>query len=226
MKKWLLGFLVLILLFILSLIIYLGAPYNPDESTYIDAEPPNNLVRTIHNPDAGNTVTFLEKSHETDGEYTLLEIELQPGGGNTPHYHSRFSEDFTAIDGTVGIEMEGEEILLDESNSAKAEAGEVHRFFNPGEEPVMFEVLIEPGSPGFEKALYILYGLANDNLTNDDGIPHNLHHTAVFATYSDTRATGIQGMILGPIIDRLAGRAQRTGIEKDILDRYYFSMTE
>lgn len=226
MKKWFLGFLVLILLVILSLMAFLGAPYDPDKSVYIDAQPPNNLIRTIHNPDAGNTVTFLEKSHETDGEYTLLEIELNPGGGNAAHFHSHFSEDFTAIDGTVGIELEGDEILIDEDNSAKAKAGEVHRFFNPGEETVTFKVLIEPGSPGFEKALYILYGLANDNLTNDEGIPHNLQHTAVFAIYSDTRASGIQGMILGPILDRLAGRAQRTGIETDLMKRYYFSMKE
>lgn len=221
MKKWIFGFLTIVIIAVISLFIYLGAPYNPNQSDYIDLQAPDHLVRTIHNPDAGNTVTFLEKSIETDGEYTLLEIDLVPNGGNLPHYHGRFTEQFTAINGTLGIELEGEEFLIEEGDSIKAGREQVHRFFNPGEETVTFQVLIEPGSPGFEKALYMLYGLADDK-----GIPNNPHHTALFVVYSDTRATGIQGLVLGPFIERLAGRAQRENIEAELVETYYLNMTE
>lgn len=71
-------------------------------------------------------------------------------------------------------------------------------------------------APALKKTLYILYDLANHNLTNVEEIPHYLPHTGIFAIYSDTRATGIEGMILGLIIDRLPGQAQRTGIETDL----------
>lgn len=225
-KKWLIGLFALIFIFILSIIIYLGAPYDPDKSDYFDAEPPENLVRTIHNPDAQNTVTFRKMSHETDGEYTLLEIDLSPGGGNSLHYHERFSETFTAVKGITGVEVDGEEYFLDENESIKAEAGAIHRFFNSGDESVKFEVKIEPGSPGFEKALYILYGLANDGLTNDEGTPKDINHIGIFVAYSDTRGTGLQGLILGSVINRIAGRAQRQGVEADLLERYYFGFTE
>lgn len=216
----------LILIFILSIFIYLGAPYDPDKSDYFDAEPPENLVRTIHNPDAQNTVTFRKMSHKTDGEYTLLEIDLSFGGGNSLHYHERFSETFTAVEGITGVEVDGEKYFLDENESIKAEAGAVHRFFNPGDESVKFEVKIEPGSPGFEKALYILYGLANDGLTDDMGTPKDINHIGIFVAYSDTRGTGLQGLILGSVINRIAGRAQRQGVEAELLERYYFGFTE
>jgi len=91
-----------------------GCPYDYEASDYVDLTPPEDLTRTIYNPDAKSRVTFLEKAHETDGEYTQLEIELEPGGGNAPHYHEAFSETFTATMGSVGILRGDEKILLEE----------------------------------------------------------------------------------------------------------------
>ncbi len=226
LKKLLLTLLALLLFGVIAMFVYLGAPYDPDASPYIDMEPPDNLVRTIYNPIAQNRTTFVEMSSETGGEYTLLEIDLEPGGGNELHYHGQFSETFTAVSGTLGLEIDGEEFLLEEGERAVAGRYQEHRFFNPGDEPVTFEVKIEPGSPGFEKALYILYGLANDGLTDDQTIPLDPHHTGIFVVYSDTRSSTVRGRILGALVHRFAGRAQRESIESELIERYYLGVTE
>jgi mannose-6-phosphate isomerase-like protein (cupin superfamily) len=46
--------------------------------------------RRYHNPQYKDYATFLKTSEETDGEYTLIEFEVGPGGGNTPHYHKTY----------------------------------------------------------------------------------------------------------------------------------------
>ncbi len=45
--------------------------------------------RKIYNPIQQDCVTFLKTSAETDGEYTLVEVELADGGGL--HYHKTYS---------------------------------------------------------------------------------------------------------------------------------------
>lgn len=225
MKKVLIVTGILILTATAGLFLWLGEPFDPQKSPYIDQDPPENLIRTIYNSEADHHTTFLKKSSDTAGEYTLLEIELEPDGANGPHYHAQFSETFTAIEGTVGVHLNGEDHQLEEGSSIVAEIGDTHYFFNDGEERVRFQVRIEPGSPGFEKGLYILYGLINDGKADAEGIPEDPLHTAIFAAYSDTRATGAL-RITNPLLRRLAGRAQRSGVESELVNRYYFSMTE
>lgn len=45
--------------------------------------------RRYYNPIQKDYATFLETSEETGGEFTLIEIEVAPGGGTPPHYHKR-----------------------------------------------------------------------------------------------------------------------------------------
>ena len=42
-----------------------------------------------YHPIQKDNATFLETSEETGGEYSLIEVEVAPGGGNNPHYHKR-----------------------------------------------------------------------------------------------------------------------------------------
>ncbi len=224
MKKVLITVSILIVTAIAGLFFYLGAPFDAEESPYIHLDPPEDVVRTIYNSEADHYTTFLEKSADTNGEYTLLEIDLEPGGENGPHFHGQFSETFTAIEGPVGVHVNGEDHYLNDGESITADIGDIHYFFNDGAERARFQVKIEPGSPGFEKGLYILYGLINDGKA-EEGLPKNSLHTAVFVSYSDTRAPGVLRLV-NPIFTRLGGRAQRTGIESELVEKYYFSMTE
>lgn len=224
-KKIVIGLFILIAVAIAGLFLFLGAPFDPDKSPYIHMDPPEEVVRTIYNSAADHHTTFLRKAADTNGEYTLLEIDLEPGGENGPHFHGHFAETFTSIEGRTGVHLNGENIYLEEGESITAEAGDVHYFFNDGDERIRFQVRIEPGSPGFEKGLYILYGLINDGKLDEDGNAENPLHLALFVAYTDTRAPGAL-RVMNPVLNRLAGRAQRTGVESELVERYYLSMTE
>ena len=62
-------------------------------------------TRTIYNPLQRDRVTFLKTAAETSGELMLVEVELAPGGGNPPHYHTSFSERFTPIVGELSVQL-------------------------------------------------------------------------------------------------------------------------
>ena len=47
--------------------------------------------RTFFNPVINDTATFIKTAEETDGEYTLLEIELYKSDGPPLHFHKTFS---------------------------------------------------------------------------------------------------------------------------------------
>ena len=61
------------------------------------------VPKTYHNPINGEYTKILESAAETEVEYTLLEVSLKPGGGNPIHYHKKFTEEFFAVKGTLGI---------------------------------------------------------------------------------------------------------------------------
>lgn len=225
-KKIALGVLLVFVLGIIGLFLFLGAPYDPDKSPYYDMEPPEDIQRTQDHPEIGQRTTFVKKSHETDHQYTLVEVELEPGEGNAVHYHNRFAEIFFPISGTLGVHREGEDLKVESGDSVIVESGEHHRFFNPSDdEAVTFEVRLEPGAPGFEKALYLMYGLSRDGLVDENGLPENIYHTALFVVLGDTRAPGVRSL-LSPLMWRIAGRAQRQGIEEEVMESYYVNMTE
>ena len=66
--------------------------------------------RRYYHPIQKDYATFLKTSEETDGEYTLIEVEVAPGGGNDPHYHKTYNEHFEVLEGTLEV-LVGEETL-------------------------------------------------------------------------------------------------------------------
>jgi quercetin dioxygenase-like cupin family protein len=176
--------------------------------------------RTIVNPVIRDRVTFLELSAETGGTRSLAQIELAPGGGNEPHYHRKFDETFTCLQGTLGLQVGKSTLRLEPGQSATAKAGEVHRFFNPSEDrAVTFNVVVAPGSPGFERMLQVAYGLAADGLTNGKGIPKDPYHTALIVRWGDTNMPGLLSLV-EPVLRWMAGRAEANGTAQALIDRY------
>ncbi|MCC5932822.1 MAG: hypothetical protein LAT75_02030 [Candidatus Cyclonatronum sp.] len=144
---------------------FLGVPFNPVESAYYRLVPPENLNRTINNGQARHYTTFLRKAHETEGDYTLPEITRVPDGSNGAHFQQSFPEKFTRVEGLTFVHVNGSGYRLGPGESIRAEPGDVHYFLTTDTKRLFFQVRIEPGSQGFEKALYVLYGLENDGLT-------------------------------------------------------------
>ena len=131
-------------------------------ATGIDDRP-----RRIYNPVQRDAATFLETSEETGGTRTLVELEVAPGGKVTPHYHLTYSERFKVIEGRLTVEIDGVRHELEPGDEAAAAPGRLHAWSNPGAERSVAHVELRPGSPGFEKALRVVYGLASDGLVRE-----------------------------------------------------------
>jgi len=82
-----------------------------------------------------------------------------------------------------------------------------------------FQVELNPGHRGFEQALQIAYGLAEDGLTNDKGIPKNLVQAAVLMELGETRVVGPIRMLV-PLLKVLARWGRRRGVDAALVERY------
>lgn len=102
---------------------------------------------------------------------------------------------------------------------AVAQINTLHRWHNPTNEPVVFLVELRPGHSGFEKALTVAYGLAGDGLSNSNGLPKNLYHTALLFEWGEGRLPGLFALA-EPLFRLLAERARRKGIDKKLEARY------
>lgn len=175
--------------------------------------------RVFENPLIKDKVTLVKTSRETKGAYTLIEVELLAGGGNSMHYHSSFAEEFTALEGVVGIDLKKEKLKLLPGQSATAPKGKLHRFYNPGNETIRFLVKLTPGHERFENGLKIAYGLAADNKTNKNGIPKNMSHLALLLTMTDTSLPGFISVIQ-PFLKWKAKQAVKKGIDRELVKLY------
>ena len=175
--------------------------------------------RTFANPAINDAATFLKTSEETNGEYTLIEIELGKSDGPPLHYHNAFSETFQVQDGVLYLQVGKKIHILQVGESVTVPPGTNHRFYNESEEIVKFHITLNPGHAGMENFIKIFYGLASDGLTDKKGKPKKFAHLAVALVISDSNAPGWMSL-LSPVIRSVARRAKKDGTEKWLLDRY------
>lgn len=175
--------------------------------------------RTIVNPIFRDTATFVKRANETGGAFCECEVTLLAGGKNILHVHKKYSETFTAIQGTLGVRAGNRTIYLQPGGTFTVPVGMVHSFFNPGKGSIRFKILITPGFPGFEYMLRMVYGLARDGKTDKKGLPKKLSHVALVGEIGDTSAAGIY-VLLAPLLKFLASRARRKGEEARLMRTY------
>jgi mannose-6-phosphate isomerase-like protein (cupin superfamily) len=177
------------------------------------------LSREIYNPVQRDRIVFLKTAGETDGEFTLFDMEVAPGGGNALHFHTTFSERFMVDEGVLGAQVGKRRLSLPAGDSELVPARVVHRWFNFTASPATVRVELRPGNEGFEQALRIAYGLARDGLTNKRGLPKSMLQMAFLVDLSDTRLAGPM-RALNPMFIRLARVARRRGIDADLKRQY------
>jgi len=175
--------------------------------------------RTFFNPIINDTATFIKTSEETNGECSLVAIDLYKSDGPPLHYHKTFSERFEVIQGTLYLQVGKEKHILKPGESILVPKGTPHRFYNINNDLVKFNITFKPGHVGMENFIKIIYSLAQDGLTDKKGKPNSFSHLATILVMSDSNAPGILSL-LSPIIRIVARRAHKDGTEKWLLDKY------
>lgn len=180
----------------------------------LDTTVGTNLPRTIYNTAGNYSATFVKTGNETNGAYELVQVELEPHGGNDWHYHKNFVEEFTVVEGRVRIGHDGDEILLEKGQSTSASRKTMHFFKNAREERSLLLVKITPAA-GLEKTLRVAYGLINDNKLKND-MTENPWHMALLLGYSESFLEGLPGWFQEPLIESLAKIAQWRGEDREL----------
>ncbi|EXJ77059.1 hypothetical protein A1O3_10217 [Capronia epimyces CBS 606.96] len=179
--------------------------------------------RTIINKNTGEIVTWNKYGYETAGEAGMATATCLPGGGPPLHYHTSYSERFQPVDGELGVILgdSGPRHLMP-GEGADVPIGVPHRFFNDSDKEVVFKAWVLPAHAGFEQSLYIMFGLNSDGLADPEtGMPYSILHTAVVADLGDMRFPGFKGGVVNYFIRVLAAYARWSGIEEELLTKYW-----
>lgn len=176
--------------------------------------------KTYYNPINGEYTRILESSADTNGEYSLLEVSLMPGGGNPVHYHTRFTEEFFAVKGLLGLRYEKDILHLEPGQSRLVPIGIQHRFFNDSDEPIIFRIILRSGQPGFENFIKGLFGLVNDGKTTKSMVPKNPYYAVILLKWGDTHLKNTFFYLFTPFASLVYRLAVKLGREKKLLDKY------
>ncbi|HRO45992.1 cupin domain-containing protein [Agriterribacter sp.] len=202
----------------LTVVVYAGivvfAAFLPE----LDCTVGNRTDKTIYNREGNYAATFVKTGRETNNAYELVEVELEPHGGNDWHYHSNFVETFTVVDGRVRIGRDGKEIILDKGQTTQAGKKHMHYFKNALTSKSVLMVKVTPAA-GLEKTLRVAYGLINDGLLKNN-MTENPWHMCLLFGYSQSYLPGMPAWFQEPLINALAKIAQWKG-EDELLRKYY-----
>jgi mannose-6-phosphate isomerase-like protein (cupin superfamily) len=126
---------------------------------------------SIVNPVTGERLVFELTSHDTNGEYTLFDTFVEPGGTvAAAHVHPYQTEIFTVLEGRLGVKRGREQLELGPGDVALIDPGVPHKFWNAGDETLRFRGEVRPALQ-FESLIETMFGLAADGKTNKKGMP-------------------------------------------------------
>lgn len=177
--------------------------------------------RTINSEKIKSKMYWKKYSYETQGAYTEMTGVIGPGYSNPKHYHTQYAEHFTALKGSLTVTLDGKRIKLNAGDSATVEIGHVHSLINDSGADVEYTVKLVPGSEGFEQGMYIVHGMANDGITNGDGVPNNPVSAGVVAGMMDTWLMEWTLWLARPLLFVLRRYGEGTGHSDKLIAKYW-----
>jgi len=169
---------------------------------------------TLANPITGETITFVETAADTNGEYTLVEVSVAPGGGvPLAHVHPKQSETFEVLEGELSLKAGRDKLVAQAGDVVTVAPGEVHRFWNATDSPVRFRCTVAPALQ-FERFIETMFALAADGKLGKRGLPNPVRlATIANAHFADSRAPYVPawvqkaGLAAGAALGRAVGYA-------------------
>lgn len=106
----------------------------------------------------GSVMFFKALAEQDDGDFSLMERTLPPGGRRPPpHRHTNCSEAYFVLDGLVSITVEDEDLTVGPEGFVLIPRGTAHTFGNAGEEVARLLVLHAPAMDAYFADLHALW---------------------------------------------------------------------
>ena len=100
------------------------------------------------------------------------------------HCHPAMVEKFTVLEGDLNVKRNGQTGILRQGETAVAEAGAWHDWWNAGNRDARVRVEITPGER-FLHMIETFFGLARLGHTDSKGMPHLLQLVLIAREFSD-----------------------------------------
>ena len=136
--------------------------------------------RIIEDPISKQRITFLKTARDTDGEILRFEVCMAPGGFIHRHMHPTQQERVEVVSGTLRFRIRGRERSLASGETLVVNPREAHEVHNESGSDAIFVVEARPALRT-ERGLEIIFGLAEDGMTNQTGRPKNVLHRGLIA---------------------------------------------
>jgi mannose-6-phosphate isomerase-like protein (cupin superfamily) len=102
-------------------------------------------------------MAFKAVAEQTDGDFSLMERTLPPGGRRPPaHRHTNCSEAFFILEGTVTVELEGTAVAAGPGDFVRVSRGKAHTFAN-ADAPARLLILHAPAMDAYFRKLHELW---------------------------------------------------------------------
>ena len=175
--------------------------------------------KTIVNPVVKDEVTYVHTAQSTNGEKTVMDIQLEPGGGTPLHYHKTYDETFEVLSGELMIQIGKQKKKLCPGEKITVKRNETHRFYSESKSTTKFRAYVIPAHEGFEKTLAIGYGLAADGLVTNKGVPKNFRHLAIMTVMSGMNLPGLLSSIEW-VLEIVANSKKSKKFQEELIEKY------
>jgi mannose-6-phosphate isomerase-like protein (cupin superfamily) len=106
----------------------------------------------------GSLMLFKALSEQDDGDFSLMERTLPPGGRRPPpHRHTNCSEAYFVLDGLVSVIVEDDELSVGPEGFVLIPRGTAHTFGNAGEDQARLLVIHAPAMDAYFAGLHELW---------------------------------------------------------------------
>ncbi len=106
----------------------------------------------------GSVMYFKALAEQDDGDLSLMERTLPPGGRRPPaHRHTNCSEAYFVLDGLVSVVIEDQELRVGPQEFVLVPRGTAHTFGNAGDRLARLLVIHAPAMDAYFAALHELW---------------------------------------------------------------------
>lgn len=112
----------------------------------------------VHYHARGSDMFFKAVGELDDGDFSLMERTLPPGGRRPPaHRHLNCTEGYFVLDGRVSVLVDDDEFLVDPQGFVLVPRGVAHTFGNAASAPARLLVIHAPAMDAYFDALHKLW---------------------------------------------------------------------